>query len=265
MNRFAGQAPVAIVTGAGQGVGRASAEALAQAGWKVALVARSRDQLENVAKAIKHHKGTALACPADVSDPLAIANILETVCNTLGTPVGLVNNAAVVGPVGLMNTLDPVAWSRAVEINLTGAFFVANATAKEMIKQGKGTILNLVSGMGLRVFPRFSAYSVSKAALIHLTRVHAEELSGSGITINALDPGLVETKMHEELRGKSSEEVGSHMLENLQALHRQGSLKPPEIVGKWIADFLSTKALEISGEVGTFSQYETRHNIPLPG
>jgi len=254
--------PVAIVTGAGRGIGRATALALAAAGWKVALVARSAGDLEQVAAQVRDAGGVASPFPADVADWEAVRDLVARVSRELGPPSGLVNNAAVVGPVGPAVSVDPQAWKETVDVNLTGVFHLVRAAVAAMREQGRGTVLNLVSGMGLRVFPRFSAYSVSKAGLIHLTRILAEELKPCGITVNALDPGLVDTRMHEILGRMPAEQVGPEMFQRLRGFRERQLFRPPESIGKWIAAFFSGRAWEITGEVGTLSEFESRHGIP---
>jgi len=255
---------VAIVTGAGRGIGRAAALALAATGWRVALVARGAGELEEAAARAGDAGGRAFPFPADVEDWQAVKNMVAGVCRELGPPAALVNNAAVVGPVGPAVSADPRAWKEAVDINLGGAFHVVRAVLERMLEQRVGTVLNLVSGMGLRVFPGFSAYSVSKAGLIHLTRILAEELRPSRITVNALDPGLVDTRMHEELARMSAEQVGPEMFRRLREYRERDLFKPAQTVGNWIAAFFSGRAWEITGEVGTFSEFEARWGIAAP-
>jgi 3-oxoacyl-[acyl-carrier protein] reductase len=151
-----------------------------------------------------------------------------------------------------------------VQTNLIGAFYCARLALETMVERGRGSLLNIVSGMGQRVFPGFSAYSVSKAGLIHLTRVMAEEVRPYGVTVNALDSGLVHTDMQAALRDLPAEAVGEEMRARLRLVHEQGQLKSPELIGGWIASFLASGAREITGEVGTLADYEQRHGIPVP-
>jgi NAD(P)-dependent dehydrogenase (short-subunit alcohol dehydrogenase family) len=264
MKRSRESSPVSVVTGAGRGIGKATAIAMARAGWKVALVSRNQVELESVKDEISRQGGEATCAVGDVSDLRAVRGIWDTVCERLGTPDCLVNNAAVVAPVGPVIETDPLDWAQSVEINLIGAFFFAWTALRSMVAQGRGSLLNIVSGMGQRVFPRFSAYSASKAGLIHLTRVLAEEVRPYGVTVNALDPGVVHTSMQAILRDLPAESVGEEMREGLRSLHETGQLKPPELIGSWVAAFLAGKGREITGEVGTLSDYEGRHGIPIP-
>jgi NAD(P)-dependent dehydrogenase (short-subunit alcohol dehydrogenase family) len=252
------------VTGAGRGIGKATAIAMARAGWKVTLVSRNQEELESVKDQISSQGGEAVCCVGDVSDLGVVRGIWDTACERLGIPECLVNSAAMVEPVGPAIETDPLDWARLVEINLTGAFFLAWTALRSMVAQGRGSLLNIVSGMGQRVFPRFSAYSVSKAGLIHMTRILAEEVRPYGVTVNALDPGLVNTSMQTTLRNLASDLVGEEMQGRLRGSYEQGLLKPPELIGRWIAVFLAEKGREITGEVGTLSDYEVRHGIPIP-
>jgi NAD(P)-dependent dehydrogenase (short-subunit alcohol dehydrogenase family) len=255
---------VAIVTGAGRGIGKATAQALAREKWKVALLSRTRKELEASVSQIREQGGEAAYYVTDVSKYQAVTDTFNRICNSLGPPDCLINNAAVVLPVGPVITLDPVSWKKAVDINLLGAFNCAHAALERMAKVGRGSLLNMISGMGMRVFPGFSAYSVSKAGLILLTRILAEEVRPYGITVNAIDPGLVSTSMQETLRQMPSGKIGHEMFQRLERLYRDKLLKPPEIIGKWIAAFLSDKAWKITGEVGTLSDFEDRYGILSP-
>jgi len=258
-------APVVVVTGAGRGIGKATAIAMARRGWRVALVSRSRAELESVGETIGGRGGEAICHVGDVSDLGAVREMWAGICEKWETPDCLVNNAAVVEPVGAAFESDPLAWARLMEINLTGAFFCAHTALKDMVEQRRGSLLNIVSGMGLRVFPHFSAYSVSKAGLIHLTRVLAEEVRPYGVTVNALDPGLVDTDMQAGLRNLGAGVVGGEMRERLLDFKEKALLKPPDSIGSWVAAFLSEKGREITGEVGTLADYEERHGISIPG
>ena len=262
MKRKAEGPPVAVVTGAGRGIGKATAIALSRDGWRVALVSRSKGELESVAEEIAGRGGEAVCHVGDVSDLGAVREMWAGVCVKWGTPDCLVNNAAVVEPVGAVLDTDPLAWARSMEINLTGAFFCAHTALKGMVEQRRGRLLNIVSGMGMRVFPHFSAYSVSKAGLIHMTRVLAEEVRPHGVTVNALDPGLVDTDMQRDLRHLSARAVGEEMRERLRDFQEKGLLKPPDHIGAWVAAFLGHKGREVTGEVGTMADYEERHGIP---
>lgn len=264
MTAFDRQPSVVLVTGASRGIGRATALALARAGWHVALLARNLKELEAVTGQVLDSGGKAACYVTDIRDCTAVSETVAEICRDLGPPVGLVNNAASVGPVGPVLSSDPLSWQRTIQTNLTGAFYCTQAVLGSMVEVRRGLVLNIVSGMGLRTFPRFSAYSVSKAGLIHLTRILAEEVRPYGITVNALDPGLVRTAMHEELGQMAPNVVGREMFENLKRFREANLLKPPELIGEWVAVFFSDKAWEITGEVGTLSDYEMRHGISVP-
>jgi NAD(P)-dependent dehydrogenase (short-subunit alcohol dehydrogenase family) len=263
MKRADREYSVAVVTGAGRGIGKATAFAMTHAGWRVALVSRTRKELEAVRDEIDGKGGEASCHVGDVSDLGSVREMWAEVCERWGDPDCLVNNAAVVEPVGPAVEVDPSSWARSVEINLIGAFFCARTAVRTMVDRRRGSLLNLVSGMGEKIFPFFSAYSVSKAGLIHLTRVLAEEARPYGVTVNALDPGLVHTDMQAALRDLPAEAVGEEMWSRFRLFHEKDMLKPPELVGRWIAAFLADYSEEVTGEVGSLSDYQERHGIPV--
>jgi NAD(P)-dependent dehydrogenase (short-subunit alcohol dehydrogenase family) len=185
---------VALVTGAGRGLGRAFAQALAAAGARVGITARSADELHTAAATMPD--GQVLALPADVTDPAAAAQIVASVEQRLGPLTLLVNNAGQFRAFGAVGAVDPAEWWREVEVNLRGPFLYAHAALPLMRARRQGRIINVASGAGLQAMPLLSAYNVGKTALIRLSETLALEAAGDGITVFAFDPGTVRTPMN---------------------------------------------------------------------
>ena len=186
---------VAMVTGAGRGIGRAIALALAGAGARVALAARSREQLDETAALIQRAGGQALAIPADVADPLAVAALVEATTRRFGPPDLLVNNAGIAHKEAALWELEADEWWRVLEVNVRGPFLCARAVLPSMLARQSGRIINVASNGGGRPLPTSSGYSVSKAALLRLTDNLAAMVAGRGVSVFAISPGLVHTAM----------------------------------------------------------------------
>jgi NAD(P)-dependent dehydrogenase (short-subunit alcohol dehydrogenase family) len=188
---------VALVTGAGRGIGRAMALALSRAGAEVAVCARSQDEVTRVASEIADHQGRALAVRCDVLDRHEVEDMVAAVGAALGPVDLLVNNAGQFGPIGPIAATDPDEWWQALEVNLRGPLYCARAVLAGMLTRRRGRIVNVSSGAGFAAIPMLSAYSVSKAALYRLSENLAAETSGHGVMVFAIDPGLVRTAMSE--------------------------------------------------------------------
>jgi NAD(P)-dependent dehydrogenase (short-subunit alcohol dehydrogenase family) len=192
---------VALVTGAGRGIGRLAAIRLAGRGVRIALVSRGADQLAGTAEAIAAKGGTAIAIPADVSTPQSVAAMKAEVEARLGSPSILINAAGVFGPIQLVWKTDPAAWIDTVMINTVGPYLTCRAFVENMVRQGWGRIVNVTSAAALHEpGPINSAYGTSKAALNQFTRHLAAELDGSGVTANVIHPGDVKTEMWADIR-----------------------------------------------------------------
>jgi NAD(P)-dependent dehydrogenase (short-subunit alcohol dehydrogenase family) len=163
MDNLDGQ--IAVVTGAGRGIGKVIAIGLARAGASVAVVARSGDELAGTATEITQTGGRAIAVTADVCDPTAVERMALEVEKSLG-PVGLlVNNAGVPGPIGPTWETDPNDWWRCLEVNLRGPMLCSRAVLPGMVARGGGRIVNVASGAGTFAIPHLGAYVTSKTAL----------------------------------------------------------------------------------------------------
>ena len=195
---------VAVITGAGRGIGRLAALRLAGRGVRVALVSRSAGQLAATLEEIAAKGGEAIAIPADVGSSQSVAAMKAEVESRLGAPSILVNAAGVFGPVQLVWKTDPAAWIETVMVNTVAPYLLCRAFAEGMIRLGWGRIVNVTSAAALHEpGPINSAYGTSKAALNQFTRHLAAELAGSGVTANVIHPGDVKTEMWADIREKA--------------------------------------------------------------
>ncbi len=246
---------VAIITGAGRGLGRASAIEMAKEGASVVILSRTASEIEETADRVKAIGGKVVSLKADVSVSEDIKRTVDQALSNFGRIDILMNNAAVVGPLRLIHEIEKDEWDRAYKINLRSAFLFSRLVVPHMIKQKRGKIINVTSGLGAMVMPLFSAYCVTKAGLIHFTKALAEELNDYSIQVNGLDPGVMDTRMQDEVRSLGLEVLGDAIYEEFRSLKEGGFLKPPEKVAR-LAVFLSSEASDsITGKNATESDY----------
>jgi 3-oxoacyl-[acyl-carrier protein] reductase len=213
----------ALVTGASRGLGRAIAERLARDGWKVELVARQADKLNEVRAAIEAAGGKACVHTADISDPKAADAVLAAVEKESGPLGALINNAGITKD-GLLMRMDDADWSAVIDTNLTGAFRWIRAASRGMLKARTGRIVNIGSVVGLVGNAGQANYAAAKAGLIGLTQSVAREFASRGITCNCVCPGFFETDMTSVLK----DDIKSKVLIGIP-LNRFG--KPSEVAG----------------------------------
>jgi 3-oxoacyl-[acyl-carrier protein] reductase len=192
---------IAVVTGAGRGIGRAIALKFARAGADVVVVSRTVENSEKVANEIAAIGRKAWAFAVDVSDSKAVEAASEKILADCGKVDILVNNAGVTRD-GLLMRMSENDWDTVLNTNLKGAFFFTKAFFRTFAKQRAGRIINVSSVIGLIGNPGQANYAASKAGLIGFTQSVARELAGRGVTVNAIAPGFIETDMTAELNAE---------------------------------------------------------------
>jgi 3-hydroxybutyrate dehydrogenase len=240
----------AVVTGGGQGIGEAVAIALAGAGASVVVAARSAERIEAVAEEVRKLGGEAAAVACDVTDAEAVDALFRKAEEVLGGVDILVNNAGASGSAPL-HRLSLEEWDRLLAVNATGPFLCTRACLGPMTERGWGRVVNVASVAGLRGGRYIAAYAASKHAVIGFTRSAALEVAGSGITVNAVCPGFVDTPMTRESVARIMEKTGRSEEEARRAIlssSAQARLVQPDEVAHAVLFLCGERARGINGE-----------------
>ena len=202
-----------LITGASEGLGYAVAERCLVEGASVAICARSPERIERAGAGLRASAGagqSVFATVADVSNPQQVKALVANAARELGGLDGLVNNAGIYGPKGLIEEVDWAEWSRAIEINLMGTVLPCREVLPLFRSRGSGKIVNLSGGGATAPLPRISAYAASKAAVVRFTETLAEELRGTSIDANAVAPGALNTRLLDEVLAAGPDKVGKN-------------------------------------------------------
>ena len=249
----------ALVTGGGRGIGRAIALDLAAAGVNVAIAARTRAEIDAVARElVLGHRDApgalagvkAVALQADVADPASVRTLFRDARAALGDLDILVNGAGVAPTAPLVKTTDEQ-WRQAIEVNLSGAFYCLREALPSMTARGWGRVVNVASIAGKTGIPYIAAYAASKHGLLGLTKVAALEVAARGVTVNAVCPSYVRTPLVEKqiadqakAHGMSAEDVVTQIMLEPAAIKR---LLEPSEVAAYVSFLCSDDASGITG------------------
>jgi 3-oxoacyl-[acyl-carrier protein] reductase len=246
---------VALITGAGRGLGEGVARTMAAQGAAVMLVARDAAAVQAVAREITAAGGKAEAMACDVSDYAAVECAVAATRQKLGGLDILVNNAGVIEPIAELANSDPKLWARNIEINLIGAYYVARAVLEGMLTSGGGTIVNVSSGAAYRPLEGWSAYCSGKAGLAMMTRAIALETQGKGIRVFGFSPGTIDTEMQVKIRAS-----GMNMISQIP----RGNLAPVEHAVRALMYLCDSAADDLIGQDASTRDEAFRQRVGLP-
>ena len=233
-----------LITGASQGIGRATAiEAAKKKSFVGINYSKNSDAAESCLEAVKSHGGDGIILKCDVADNIAVKDMLKKFLDKSGTLDGVFNNAGITGPISPIQDLNPADLKLLIDTNVSGAFFVAQETAKIMINQKYGAIVNMSSiAADIGGGGEFIHYAMSKGAIHSLTYGMAKELGKHGIRVNAVAPGLIDTEIHAKAGDASR-------VDRLMPSVPLGRVGGAEEVAQTVMWLLSEQSSYISGSI----------------
>jgi len=238
---------IAIITGAGGGIGSTIAETFAKEGCSLILIDRAKATLDRVSKELEKYNCESLLETCDVCSKREVDNAVDAALKKISKIDILVNTAGIQGPIGPFINNDANKWMETIDVNLNGTVLFIKAVLPTMIKQGCGKIINFSGGGAFNPRPNFSAYATSKAAVVRLTETLAEELKEYNIQVNAISPGAVNTRMLEEVLEAGSEVAGTEFYEKAKKQKEEGG-DPPQLAADLILFLCSEKSYNLSGK-----------------
>lgn len=255
----------AIVTGAGSGIGRASARLFASEGASVVAVDRSRDALEETVALIKDDGGNAIVMPADAADEKDVKAYVDKAVSAFGGVDTIFANAGISGGLVPLMEQSTAMWTEILRVNLIGPFLAIQNVVPHMVQQGSGTIICTASVAGLRANAGGHPYSASKAGVISLVQTTASSLAGTGVRINAVCPGLIETGMTKPIFDYAKGRGTTEKLGQVNPMQRHG--EPHEIASMALflasddSSYVNGQAIAVDGGLSSTHPFVGRLRV----
>jgi NAD(P)-dependent dehydrogenase (short-subunit alcohol dehydrogenase family) len=227
-----------VVAGAGRGIGAEVAHALAREGARLVLAARTTSELDGVVRETMALGVDACAVPADVSSALEASRVVRTALDRFGRIDVLIDAAGILGPIGPFWDTDLEEWKHAIEVNLYGFVHLCHAALPHMMAAGGGSIVAFSGGGATAPLPRFSAYGSSKTAVVRFVETAAEELRSTGIRVNAIAPGLVDTRLQDGILAAG--EYAGDQFDKVRRLRERGEDAVDPSLAAQLAVFLAS-------------------------